>query len=373
MENCLGIIRSVDSVNNFGELCKKRAVHMLPFAGRYRLIDFALSNMVNHGIRRISLYTGEKIGPTLGHIGDGEPWELNRRLNGLSIFPPRFEGNKTCKSDIFQFHFSEDYYKNVKEEYIFIMQPNVLANIDLNLPFEYFIKSNADITAFYTKEENEGERHINRAKLILDDNRELRKIGVNLGMDMNFNKFLHMGFIKKEVFLNIIRQAMETGEEYYFEKYLIKTFKNYKVNAYEVTNYVEEIRDINSYYRANMNLLNERNFEELFYKHGTIFTKSNDEPPTFYSEESKIKNSLIANGCSIEGIVENSIVFRGAKVGKNAIVKDSILMEKSYIKEGARIENSIIDKGGILEEGMRIVGARSNPYVIGKRITIGKE
>src|SRR5690554_2174776 len=118
-ESCLGVISFEDLENKFSPLCKNRPAYMLPFAGRYRLVDFILSNMINHGLRTIALFAGKKVKSTLNHLGDGKPWELNRRLNGLSIFPPLFDDEKRRVGDIYQYYTTEDFLKNFKGKYIF--------------------------------------------------------------------------------------------------------------------------------------------------------------------------------------------------------------------------------------------------------------
>lgn len=373
IESCLGIINFEDIGSNFGELCRTRPAYMLPIGGRYRLVDFALSNMVNHGIKTVALYTGEKVRSTMDHIGDGKPWELNRRLSGLLIFPPQFDDNKKRMGDIYQYHMTAEYFLNTKEDYVFMINSNILSKVDLSSAFDHFIKTDSDITILYKEQNNDKDEYINNDKLIIDKEGRLINIGVNLGANKTFNQFMFMGFMKKTVFLEIVKDAMETGEDYYFKQAMMKFNHRYKVNTYEFKGHVDNIKDVQSYYNANMNLLDNKIFKELFFEGGTILTKAKDEPPTLYAESSNVNNSLIANGCIIEGYVENSILFRGVKVGKNAIVKNSILMQKCNIHEDAILVNSILDKYVTLEKGARIAGSKSNPHTIGKNSVIAKE
>lgn len=372
MESCLGLINFEDIGKNFGELCKDRPAYMLPFGGRYRLVDFTLSNMVNHGIRTVALYTGDKIRSTMDHVGDGRPWELNRRINGLFIFPPQFDDENNKLGNIYQYHMTEDFFLNSKEKYVLIANPNILAKVDLTDAFNYFKETNADFTLIYKEKKNDSDKDINSDKLIIDENGHLINIGLNLGAESKFNLFMHMGFVKKEVFLKLIKESMETGKDLYFKQALIKYKKQYKINTYGFKGHVESINNISSYYNANMNLLDEKIFKELFFEGGPIFTKPKDEPSTFYSADSQVENSLVANGCIIEGRVENSILFRGVRVGKNAVVKNSILMQKTIIEDDAVLVNTISDKYGTVEKGSRIAGSRANPYVVEKRSIINE-
>lgn len=205
---------------------------------------------------------------------------------------------------------------------MFIANPNILSKVNLTEVFEYFLDTGADITVVYKKQNNGKDEYINADTLIIDDSGRFVNIGINLGSKPVFNLFMHMILIKKEVFLEIIRAGMETGENIYF-KQAVANYKNmYNINSYEFKGHVEYIRGIKSYYNANMNLLNKEIFNELFLEGGTVLTRSEDEPSTFYDTKSRVRNSLIANGCIIEGRVENSILFREVKIGKDAEVKN---------------------------------------------------
>lgn len=370
LEECLGIISFEDIGNEFGVLCRNKPVYMLPFAGRYRLVDFTLSNMINHGLHTIAVFTGRKIRSILNHLGDGKPWDLNRKTRGLSIFPPLSDDEKRRSCDIFQYHTTEEFFVNSKAKYVFIANPNILSKVNLTEVFGYFLDTGADITVVYKKQNNGKDDHINADTLIVDDNGRFINIGVNLGSKSVFNLFMHMIFIKKEIFLEIIRAGMETGEDLYFKQAMANYKNMYHINSYEFKGYVEYIRGIRSYYSANMNLLNEKIFNELFLEGGTVLTRSEDEPSTFYDTESRVKNSLIANGCIIEGKVENSVLFREVKIGKDAEVKNSILMQGAVIKENAVLVNTILEKHVTVEEGVNIIGIEGNPYIVEKDLVV---
>lgn len=374
MDKCIGIINGGDNENNFGGLCRHRPVYMLPFGGRYRLIDFTISNMVNNGIRTVALYTGKKIRSTMDHIGNGNPWDLNRRFNGLFMFPPILENDYGLYTgDIHQFHSTESFFENAKEKYVFICNPDILAKVDLNSAFKYFIDTDADITLIYKKQLDPHGDFIHKDKMLIDKDGNLKSMGLNLGTEKEFNLFLEMGFIKKDVFLNLIRKSIERGDTNYLRDAMLNNKEKYKINTYEYKGYVENISDLKNYYDANLNLLDEDIAYQTFYKDGLVFTKSKDEPSTWYGKDSRVQSSIIANGCVIEGNVQNSIIFRGVKIGKNAIVKNSIVMQKSTINQEAIVVNSILDKYTYVEEYARIAGSSSMPYVVEKSQVIRKD
>ena len=370
LTNCFGIISSKDITENFGALCKPRPAYMLPYGGRYRLVDFMLSNMVNHGVDTVAVYTGEKVRSTMDHIGDGKPWELNRRRSGLHVFPPQ-HNSKTRDGDISQYYLTDDFLSKVKEENVYIIGSNKVAKVDLSAAYESFCESDADVTLIYTNVEN-GDIYHNSESLILDKDGKFVNIGVNLGTSDNINLYLGSVFMKKSVFRQLVREAMETGEERYLRGAFLNNKDSLKVTTFEHQGHVEDIRDLASYYQASMSLLNGEVFNELFFEGGLIYTRAKDEPPTLYTDDSLVENSIIANGCVIEGTVTNSIIFRGVKIEKGAVVKDSIVMQKTVIEEDAYVVKSILDKHTLISKGVTIVGTKSNPYVVEKGTTIRK-
>lgn len=374
MEKCIGIISGANIENNFGTLCIHRPVYMLPFGGRYRLIDFAISNMVNHGIKTIAVYTGEKIRSTMDHLGDGKPWDLNRRFSGLMLFPPithDFTLNRF--GDVPQFYSTMDFYRQAREKYILLVHPNILAKVDLTSAFKYFRETDADMTLFYKKQQDPWGQYINSDKISINDDGSLDNIGINLGTEETFNMFLKTGFMKKEVFMKLVMESIEKGNADYLLDAVIKGKDKLNINTFEFRGHVENIRNLKSFYDANLNLLKKNVAHELFYERGTVFTKTKDEPSTLYTETSDVQNSLVANGCIIEGQVENSIIFRGVKIGKGAVVKNSVVMQKAEIGENALVVNSILDKDAIIGEEIRIAGSSLMPYVVQKKQILRKD
>lgn len=374
MEKCLGIISYGEDDNTFGGLCKHRPAYMLPFGGRYRLIDFTISNMVNHGLQTIAIYTGDKIRSTMDHVGNGKPWDLNRRFNGLMLFPPIYNDEIDMQAgEIPQFFSTLEFLSLIREEYVYIANPSIVTKVDLNEAFREFRRTDADITLIYKKQYDPLGQLINTDKLHLDKDGNMLNMGLNLGTEKHFNHFLGMGFVKKDVFINIIKGSIEKANARSFREAMLQYKSLYKINSFESKGHVEVIRDLKSFYDANLNLLKKDISQEIFFEGGMIYTKTKDEPSTLYTDTSNVQNSLIANGCIIEGEVENSIIFRGVKIKKGAVVKNSVVMQKSEIEENALVVNSILDKRTIIEEGARIAGSGIMPYVVEKYKRIKKD
>lgn len=374
MEKCIGIIKNTYLEQAFGDLCKSRDVYMLPFAGRYRLVDGIISNMVNSGIKTVGIYTGHNLRSTMDHLGDGESWDLDLRFKGLFLFTPTPMPTSFAKfGDIADFYSTLDFFEKKSAEHVFINGCNVITKVDLKDAYDKYIESDSDITLIYKEVEDKKAELINREKLHLDEDGNFVNIGLNLGTENKFNMFLDMVFIKKSVLLTLIKESVEKGDAFSINDAILLNKHRFKINTYAYDGFMENIVDISSYYEANLNLLNREQYYELFHKGGKIRTKTKDEPPTIYNDFPNVTNSLIANGCVIEGEVENSIIFRGVHIGKNATVKNSIVMQKSVIGEDGIVINSILDKFSEVEKGAHLVGSFSQPYVLGKNKVVRKD
>lgn len=371
LNNCFGIISSRSKSEDFGALTKPREAYMLPFGGRYRLVDFMLSNMVNHGIDTVAVYTGEKVRSTMDHIGDGKPWELNRRISGLHIFPPQQLEDLNRNGDIAQYYLTEDFLQGVKEENVFINGSIKIAKINLSAAYDKFIEEDADVMIIYSKVKNDPV-YYNSDSVLFDDEGKFVNMGTNLGSLDEFNLYMGCGFMKKSVFRQLIREAREIGEERYLKEVFLKSKDELKIVGFEHKGHFEDIKDLSSYYNASMNLLDDKISAETFFEGGLVFTRTKDEPPTLYTDDSTVENSIIANGCVIEGSVSNSIIFRGVKIEKGAVIKDSVVMQKSKIEKNAYVVKSILDKHTVICDGVTIVGTKSNPYIVEKGTKIRK-
>lgn len=375
MKNCLGIINLSEVDLPLGLLCQNRPMAMLPFGGRYRVIDFMLSNMVNSGITGIGVYTGNKVRSVMDHLGSGQAWDLDRKLNGLFLFTPTYDYTSINQKvgDLDLFYQNNAFVRYAKQENILIARSSMIANIDYNAAYQDFLDSGADIGIIYKNVVDTKNRFIGCDKVNFDENGNFLGIGTNLGMEEQFNLSMEMYFIKKTVYIDMLYDSIEKGSANYLKQALFSSLNKYKVHAYEFKGYVSTINTVRNYFDANMDILNPEVANELFFKHGQIFTKVKDEPSTYYKKHAKIKNSFIANGCQIDGFVENSIIFRGVKIDKGCIVRNSIVMQKSHIDENVHLNYVILDKRTTINKGVTLIGDPSSPYIGGKKAVISKE
>ena len=370
MQSCIGIIYEGTDPNLFSSLTDSRPGYMLPFGARYRIIDFTLSNMANNDLSNVVLYGSRLIRSTLDHVGDGRPWELNRRNSGLTLFPPSYDKRLENITEIGSYFDTLEFYQNAKEKYVYCTDPMMIQKGDMGPSYDYFIENDYDILLIYKKQEDSSRNYLNATKLILDGDGNLTNIGTHLGTESIFNLLISIGYMKKEVFINLVLEAAEKGNA----TTLIEAIKNnigkLKIGVFEEAYPVEWIRDLKSFYRANFDLFKKEIFDGLFFKDGLIYTKSKAMPPTIYNEGSEATNSLEANGCRISGEVENSIIFRNVKIGKDAIVKNSIIFESTEIGDNSVVINTIIDKNVKIGKGVTLVGSSSNPFMATKNEVI---
>lgn len=366
MRTCSGIIISPGESKAFGTLAKTRPDYMLPFGGRYRLIDFALSNMANYNISHVMLFAGNNVRSTLDHIGNGSDWELNRRKNGLLINPRSYDEYTKHPSPIYTYYDSIPFFTKVAHQNIYVEDPMILAKPNIRRAYEEFLENDYDVMILYKQVEDQQGYYNGMKKLVLDDDGRFLNIGYNLGTKPVVDMGIGRTFIKTKVFIDLVNDAIENGNANTIMKAIQNHKNRLKIGTYKVDGHVQFIYDINSYYRSNMVLLDAEKYNELFYEGGMVYTKAKDEPSTLYTETAKSSNSLIANGCIIEGQVENSIIFRGVHVHKNSIVRNCILNQDAVVEEDAVCVNTITDKDAIIGKGVTIAGAINNPFVVSK-------
>lgn len=327
----LGLIDATTCFGDLKELTMMRSVAAVPFGGRYRLIDFALSNLVNSGVQSVAIFPKYQYRSLMDHLGSGKDWDLNRKRDGLFFFPPPFNSqNDHLASVLHYFKHHKDYFHRSTQEYAVIVQSNTVCNLDFNVVLNRHIETNADIT-------------------------EICQNGESLGMYI----------LKKTLLLELLDS--ERDDSHYTLYDVINHFpQKLTCHTYEYDGYAAIINSINDYYRHSLELLQPKIMEHLFSRENPIYTKVKDEPPTRYSKDAIVRNAQIANGCIIEGHVENSIIFRGVKIAKGAVVKNSIIMQKSQIGEGAMLEHVILDKDVTIDNHVRLNGYAESPIVIPK-------
>ena len=371
--NALGIIfpNSYDAL--VPELVNVRMMASIPFASRYRLIDFILSSMVNNGIHNVSVIVNNSYHSLMDHLGSGREWDLVRKNGGLNIFPPFMEkssvlstGRVSALANIL------DFLRSQKEKYVVMSDTNMAVNFDFSAMLEAHIESGADVSVAYTRQllPESFLRHQSHERgfyytLNLDSNSRVQKIYVNTKETTQQNLSMNIYIVERELLIDLINTAFVRGQSYFERDILLPQLDRLHVHAYKYDGYCARISGMKSYFDENMKLLDDENLDALF-SGSAIYTKIRDDNPTRYIEGAKVRNVMAADGCVIEGEVENSILFRGVKIAKGAVVKNCVLMQDTVVEAGAHIEYMITDKNVTISEGKEMKGTDSFPVYIAK-------
>lgn len=353
------------------DLTKQRTMGSILFGGRYRLIDFPLSNMVNAGISEVGVITKSNYQSLLDHLGNGREWDLSRKNGGLHLLPPfSHVGSGMYRGRLEALFGVWDFVEHSPAEYVVLSDCDVVANIDLKTIIRKHIESKAHITAVYAKGLYDIKQGHHATVFDLDENSRVTDVMVNPLMAGELSLSLNI-FILAKPFLKRIVQEAASRSLYSFERDILQARKNeFQIIGYEHTGYYSRIDSMQSYYDANMALLEAGNREKLFLKTSPIYTKIRDNAPVKYGLESSISDCLIADGCIIDGHVENSVLFRGVKVAKGAVVKNCILMQNTIVGGGSEINSVITDKSVEIGESRVLTGSHSYPLYIGKKAVI---
>ena len=369
--NTLGLIFSENSEASLGELMKFRSLAAVPVGGRYRIIDFMLSNMVNSGIANVGITAGFKNRSLTDHVGSGRAWDLARKETGLFILPPpeTIDLNGRIMGGIDYLSGAMSYLNRSRQEYVMLSDCNTICNIDLEKVMDFHFEKDADITVVYTEEPNLGPRELEKHILFgVADDGSVSDIQIYPKKQKSDAAYMHMFFIKKSLLIELIEDCLAHDEHVISKNILLANLGKLRIFAYKFEGYKKKIDTIDAFFEFNLELLREDVRRELFGEDKkSIYTKVKDSVPTKYGREAEVKNSFIADGCEIYGEVENCIVFRGVKIGKGAKVKNSVIMQKSQIMDNCTVDNVIFDKEVILYSGKSLVGESTYPLVIGKR------
>ncbi len=369
IRDTLGIIFAHEREDDMRELTASRTVASVPFGGRYRMIDFPLSNMVASNIRNIGVVTKSDYYSLMDHLGTGKEWDLNRKRGGLSILPPSIgenDANSDKNSKISFLMGIIDYIRNSDCKYVLLTDANVVANIDYNYLLERHIEKQAYLTALYKPDVYDSAKFKGNTFADIDKDGRIRDVAISQNIQLHSNMLLGTYIIERGLLEFLICQCV-AHNKYDFERDIIQEMADsLDIYGCEYTGYVERIDSVNAFFKANLDLLNADIRHKLFDDGHEIITKVHDEVPAEFRENASVKNSLIADGCVIDGVVENSIIFRRVKIDKGAHVKNCIIMQGTHIGEGANLEYCITDRFVEISKGVSLHGAEAYPSVLPK-------
>lgn len=372
-----GLIFSNIHDSTIPELTQTRTMASVPFGGRYRLVDFALSNIVNSEIKKIGIITHNNYRSLLEHLGDGRDWDLSRFCGGIKILSPfitAYENESAAKvytSRLEALGAVLNFILGCDEEYMVLSDCDVICNIDIADVIESHIDSSADMT-IVTKRICPENYRLKSKVFVASADADGRLTDICEYKEENCQESeievsMNILVIERQYLLNIISDATAHGYTS-FERDVIGRrllVDNYRVYRYD--GYFAMINSLESYYSSSMELLVPEVRRQLFaVTDRPVLTRTRNIPPALYTSESRAVNSLIADGCVIEGTVENSVLFCGVKVGKGSFVRDSILFDSTYVGDGADISSVVTDKNVLIKDGRLLAGYTTAPFFIGR-------
>ncbi len=364
----MGIINLQENENAIKEIASNRTLSSIPFAGRYRLIDFALSSMVNSNIQNVGVLLPKRSRSIMDHLRSGKDWDLARKQDGLCYLPPAESVNDVRDGDIQSFHYHLDYLEHSAQQMVLIAGSSVIYNMHYEEVLRFHQNTGADITMVYNIKDKED--LTGGAILQTADNGLVTDIAIASTITPKAKVSMGIFLMSKNLFIDLIKGAHARGGTDFLIDGIMKNNGKYNIYGYQHEGYVARINSTMSYYKASMELLDPKKWQELFLDGGLIYTKVKDEAPAKYKKSASVSNSMVANGCIVEGTVENSILFRGVRVGKGVHIKNSIILQKCKLEDDVLIENVICDKDVVITKGKWLKGASNYPLIVEKGVVI---
>lgn len=368
----MGIIFSNMHDECMGELTNVRTAGSIPYGGRYRLIDFTLSSMVNSGVKEIGVVTRQNYQSLMDHVGSGRAWDLSRKVGGLRMLPPYARGNDVSDDHpgcLEALAGRLSYLRSVDAKYVVLSGADTVSNIDLREVRRQHQETGADITIVYAdcRREVPG-RDVSTVEVAPDG--RLTDVSVNVSTTGNHKEFLNIALLSRELLIKLVTEGYAHGKKSFTRDVMQAHMDDYKIYGYEAKGFVARITSMESYFAANMALLNSEARAQLFPTERPVFTKVRDEVPAKYGLKAKVENSLVADGCVIEGELENCIVFRGVRVGRGAVLKNCIIMQDAIVGENANLNYVIADKNVVVRSGRTLCGYSSIPFYLQKGMNV---
>lgn len=376
MKNVMGLIYTGENDARLRELTLTRAIAALPVAGRFRMIDFLMSSMVNSGIRNVGLITQKNYHSLMDHLGSGKEWDLHLKNDGLFILPPFLTRDNVgiYAGMLDALRSNTGYLRRSRQDYVLLTNSHMLFNTNFSDMIAEHIRSGADITMLYAPRDSKdlAGSHDDYAYLGIGEDQRVTDIEINPSVPSYPNELLEVYLMKRELLRYLVDQAVAHGL-HHFRRDVIQRLVNegsMAIRGHAYDGYAWRIDSVQAYFSMNMALLRQEVRQAVFAPDLPVYTKVRDDMAARYGSEAKISNSLIADGSQVEGTVENSVLFRGVRVEKGAVVRNSIVMQDAQIQMGAELNYCILDKQAIIRPDGRLYGPSAYPIVIAKNIMI---
>ena len=369
-----GLIFSNIHNSSIPELTGVRTIASVPFGCRYRLIDFPLSNMVNSGITKIGIITHDNYQSLVDHIGTGKDWDLARRSGGIKILPPfitAYDSANTSKASTSRLESLKgvvNFISRCKEDYIVLSDCDGICNIDLSKVIDKHEANGADLT-IVTRTIDPGEAIPPEGvtKIIAEHDGRIVDVMAYVNENKPAEVSTNIMVVNRMFLLNAVIDANSHGYTHFYRDVVSKLLNRAKIYKYPCDGIYIQITSLEGYFKSSMELLNREVRDGLLnVENRPIYTKLRNSAPTVYAEGSKVVNSCVADGCVIEGVVENSIIFRGVKVGKGTVVKNSVLLQDTITGKNVSLNCVVTDKNVVIRDGRTLSGHETMPFFIHK-------
>lgn len=369
MKNVMGLVFANIYDSSLGQLTNKRTLASLPFGGRYRQIDFTLSNLANAGVRHIGIVTQYNFQSLMNHIGSGEEWDLEMEEGGLEFITPfamgvsnNFRGKLEAIAAA-----SKGYLERAKEEYVVLADAAVICAINLEEVVRAHIDSGRDVTVVVKAGIANNEKQLDLA-VRLDEAGEISDMAVDYAAPADYLASMGIFVIRKDLLLASAEECVSHNRYRFEREFILRDWAEGKlsVGAYEFHNVALFNESTEEYFRNNLAII-DKNIRHSLYREGlTIYTKVRDQVPTYYGESCEIDDCIVADGCVLLGAAENSVFFRGVKLSTGASVKNCVVMANTEIGIGAHLEYCILDKDVKIGAGVKLIGTEDHPVILNR-------
>ena len=369
MKDVMGVIYTGEKDDFLRDLTKVRAIAAMPVCGRYRVIDFIVSSMVNSGMRNVGVIMQKNYQSLMDHLGSGKEWDLHGKNDGLYILPPFLtrENVGVYSGSLDALHSNMNYLQRSRQEYVLLTNSLIVYNANFTDAFAKFKASDADIMMLYTRNPDM-QRANYGAYLDVDADGIIRDVEVDPTKPKYENTSMDVFIMKKSLLLELV----DTGAAHRYHELLgdiiLRSVRDngMKVMGYEYTDLCYRLDSVENYLKFNMDCLDPEIRHQLFPEDRPVYTKVRDQLAARYMENANVINSMVADGSLINGTVEHSVLFRGVKIGKGAHVKNCIIMQDGVIEDGVYLENCILDKNVFIKAGEKVIGTKYYPVCVDK-------
>lgn len=370
MKDVMGVIYTGEKDDFLRDLTKVRAIAAMPVCGRYRVIDFLVSSMVNSGMRNVGVIMQKNYQSLMDHLGSGKEWDLHGKNDGLFILPPFLnadENNGVYKGSIDALHSNMGYLRRSRQEYVLLTNSLIVYNANFTDAFAKFKASDADIMMLYTRNPDM-QRANYGAYLDVAEDGTIRDVEVDPTKPKYECTSMDIFLMKKSLLLDLVDAGAAHRYHELLGDIILRSVRDngMKVMGYEYTDLCYRLDSVENYLKFNMDCLDPVIRHQLFPEDRPVYTKVRDQLAARYMENANVINSMVADGSLVNGTVEHSVLFRGVKIGKGAHVKNCIIMQDGVIEDGVYLENCILDKNVFIKAGEKVIGTKYYPVCVDK-------